>query len=66
MPICIFCGAEIHDGDPFCKNCGAPVLKEGETIEPITIEVPEGAEITIGDGPEMTHDEARMILEKQK
>ena len=24
MPYCRSCGAEVHDGDAFCTNCGAP------------------------------------------
>ena len=66
MLICRFCGAEIADSDPFCANCGAPVLKEGETIEPVRIDAPEEAVIIISEGPEMSHEEARRILKKRK
>ncbi len=37
------------EDDKFCLKCGAPNLKEGEEIEPLVIDAPEGAEVIIWD-----------------
>lgn len=70
MPVCRFCGAQIMENDPFCMNCGAPVLKEGETLEPVRIDAPEGAEVIISDAPpeimNMTNAQAEAVLKKSR
>jgi hypothetical protein len=51
MAYCIYCGAEMNEDSRFWRKCGGPRLQPGEKLEPIRIDAPEGATVTISDAP---------------
>ena len=65
MSFCIYCGAQIGDNDKFCTKCGAPQRKM-TAADTVVIDAPEGADVVISEGPELTHEEAKKVLEAQR
>ena len=65
MSFCIYCGDQIGDNDKFCTKCGAPQRKM-TAADTVVIDAPESADVVISEGPELTHEEAKKVLEAQQ